>query len=298
MHGSWQGSQAREVQVLSALASCAAVEVLRPIAARWVTTSQALFGSFFQPRPGLMPSKNDEGAWYRYQKLGNLVHFVEATALEGNPQSLLCTIEGFCQDGHNRWLKVAGGPKAEVVDAATRARTLADRELGVEMGCFVGYTAIRLGWRLGGSGTAWGASLRPGVLSTELESVHICIARHHIDSARLAGAAEVWAGHIPWATPRYVEEFGGGGVGFTFMDHKGTRFHDDLAECRASGVLAPWSRLLCDNVLKPGAPDHLWAHHREPHCAPGAVVWLLHEFLEPDCEDWQSLRDDPPCRWG
>jgi len=161
------------------------------------------------------------------------------------------------------------------------------------MGCFVGYTAMRLGWRLGGEGL-WSASFRPAVLSTELEVVHICIARHHIDAAKLSSAAEVWPGHIPWATPRYVEQFGASGIGFIFMDHKGTRFHDDLSDCSALQSLAPWSRLLCDNVLKPGAPDHLWMHHRPKHCLPSAGVWLLHEFCEPDVEDWQSLRDDGP----
>jgi catechol O-methyltransferase len=162
----------------------------------------------------------------------------------------------------------------------------------IEMGCFVGYTAVRLGWRFGQQLNQW-PSLRPAVLSTELEAVHVCIGRHHIDMAGLSGAAEVLPGHIPWTTPRYLELFGCGGIGFTFMDHKGTRFHTDLGECRALRVLSPRSRLLCDNVLKPGAPDHLWIHHRSTDSS-SAVVWALHEFLEPECEDWQSLRDEVP----
>merc|ERR1711865_1162195 len=117
------------------------------------------------------------------------------------------------------------------------------------------------------------------------------------------GASEVWPGHIPWHTPRYVEEFGQFGVGFSFMDHKGTRFHEDLGDLRASKTLGPRSRLLCDNVLKPGAPDHLWMHHRadssfalasNPSEGPSCIIWAMHEFLEPDMEDWQSLRDDIP----
>lgn len=278
--------------MLTALSWVASAEALRPAAARWVSLDR-WFDRAFHPERVPLLSDNDLGAWYRYQKLGRLLGYVEATALEGDPQSLLRSIEGFVKDAHHRWLKIAGGPKAEVVDEATRCRPLTAHEMCVEMGCFVGYTAIRLGWRLGMPGE-WGSSLRPAVLSTELESVHVCIGRHHIDAARLSGAAEVLPGHIPWTTPRYVEQFGNAGVGFTFMDHKGTRFHTDLGECKASQVLSPWSRLLCDNVLKPGAPDHLWMHHRPSHCGPSAAVWLLHEFCEPDCEDWQSLRDDPP----
>ena len=281
MHGSWSGHQDREDSVLSALASVAPVSVLRPTVARWMADVE-------RAAPArIVRSPSDGQAWYRYQKLGLLVGFVEATLLDASPQAVLTCIESFVSDTHQRWLKIAGGPKADVIDASVRARPLSPFEVGVEMGCFVGYTAVRLGWRLGEPGAeAWGVSLRPGVVSTELESVHVCIARHHVDAARLAAAAEVWPGHIPWATPRYVEQFGGGGVGFTFMDHKGTRFHADLADCKASGVLPPKARLLCDNVLKPGAPEHLWRHHGAPWEARGAAaVWLLHEFMEPECED-------------
>jgi len=295
MHGGWQGLQHREIQVLTMLSWVASAEVLRSLAARWVSCDR-WFGRAFHPDRMPLVSENDIGAWYRYQKLGLLVDYVESVALNGDPESLLRSIEGFVLDAQHRWLKIAAGPKAEVVDGSTRCRPLADHEMCVEMGCFVGYTAIRLGWRLGSDGK-WGSPLRPAVLSTELESVHVCIGRHHIDAARLSGAAEVLPGHIPWTTPRYVEQFGNYGVGFTFMDHKGTRFHTDLSECKASQIVAPWSRLLCDNVLKPGAPEHLWMHHRAGHCFPTAVVWSLHEFAEPDTEDWQSLCDNPP-GWG
>jgi catechol O-methyltransferase len=292
MHASWEGQQHRNVQVLTSLACVASAELLRSVAARWVSCDR-WFDKAFHPQRLPMQSENDIGAWYRYQKLGLLLDFVETHALQGDPQSVLKSIEGFVKDAHHRWLKIAGGPKAEVVDEATRMRPLTPREMCVEMGCFVGYTAIRLGWRLGTS-TEYFSSRRPAVVSTELESVHVCIGRHHIDAARLSGAAEVMPGHIPWTTPRYVELFGHDGVGFTFMDHKGTRFHKDFGECQALRILSPWSRLLCDNVLKPGAPDHLWMHHRSPHTSNSAAVWALHEFHEPETEDWQSLCDNPP----
>jgi len=294
MHAHWHGQQFREVQVLELLAAGMLVEVLQPTIRRWITLTRFPHIDY-SARNVLSPSQNDERSWYRYQKLGRLVHFIEATALAGNPQSMLLCIEGFVKEAHHRWLKIAGGPKAQVIDAATQLRPLREHEVGVEMGCFVGYTATRLGWRLGGTGF-FGAMLRLGVLSTELDAVHVCISRHHIDAARLSVAAEVWPGHIPWVTPRYVEEFGSQSIGFNFMDHKGTRFHEDLGDCRALEALAPFSRLLCDNVLKPGAPVHLWIHHRSCDGLPSAAVWLLHEFLEPECEDWQSLRDEPPPR--
>lgn len=289
MDASWSGQQGRETEVTGSLTACVVVDILRSVVERSLLDTETFFG--FSLRPNLRTSSpGDEGVWYRYQKLGALVHFVEATA-GPDPQAVLRSVENFVQEAHHRWLKVAGGPKASVVHSA--AAPLSHFTVAVEMGCFVGYTAIRLGWRLGVG--SWGSSSRTSLVSTELEAVHVCISRHHVDAARLSGATEVWAGHIPWATPRYVEQFGAGGIGFTFMDHKGTRFHADLGHCRSCAALAPRSRLLCDNVLKPGAPVHLWMHHRSvAGVSSSAVVWSLHEFMEPECEDWQSVRDDSP----
>lgn len=232
-------------------------------------------------------------AWYRYQKLGYLIWWVEAMAIEGSPESLLCSIKGFVGDSHQRWLKIAGGPKAGVIDVAAAMRPLAAGDVCIEMGCFVGYTAIRLGLRFGDQER--GLPRRSAVLSTEFDPIHICVARRHLNAAHLATVVEVWPGHLPWVTPRYGEQFGWRGAGFTFMDHKGTRFHQDFDDCHASCLWGPSSRLLCDNVLKPGAPEHLWRHHRSTgYDAANAVVWLLHEFMEPEAEDWQSLYDEPP----
>jgi len=278
--------------VLKVLQGSVPADVFRLVVGQWISINRP----FVHRQAGeLIPRSMDCGnAWYRYQKLGRLILWVEATALEGSPESLLRCIEGFVGDAHQRWLKIAGGPKADVVDDAVAKRPLGRSEVCVEMGCFVGYTAIRLGWRFWEQ--AREEERRPmrhsGVLSTEFDAIHICVARRHLDAAHLATIAEVWPGHIPWITPRYVEQFGWRGVGFTFMDHKGTRFHQDFDDCRASCLWGPRSRLLCDNVLKPGAPEHLWRHHRASSAA--ASVWLLHEFMEPEAEDWQSLYDEPP----
>jgi len=288
MHASWAGLPSREVQILAALAKTVAVVALQRLAISRLVIN-GVPGFNFHSHTSFVRNPNCEGAWYRHQKLGQLVHFVEATAFEGNPQSFLMCIEGFVKEDHQRWLKVAAGPKAQVVDMATSGLSLQLNEVAVEMGCFVGYTAIRLGWRLFHP-RVLGTLCCASVVSTELEAVHVCIARHHIDGARLSNLVEVWPGHIPWTTPRYTEQFGSFCVGFMFMDHKGTRFHIDVDDCKSMQAFAPRSRLLCDNVLKPGSPVHLWKHHRLNH-HPDAVVWSLHEFHEPDVEDWQAIHD-------
>ncbi|CAE7350912.1 Comt [Symbiodinium natans] len=279
MHSSWAGDAAFEVQLHRLL--CNTAPPLNAAVARWLP------GPMEVPASTSVPSPNDQTSWYRYQKLGRLLHFVSARAREGDADAVLRSIEDFVGDANQRWLKVAGGAKSEVVAAALDAAALREGEVALEMGCFVGYTAIRLGHLVSERHLS-----KPGLVSTEMEALHLCISRHHVDLAQLSTVAEVWAGHIPWATPRYVEQFGDRSVPFTFMDHKGTRFHEDFRDCRISGVLCPNSLLLCDNVLKPGAPVHLWRHHRT--ASPGARLFSLTEFREPDMEDWQSLLYNPP----
>ena len=43
-----------------------------------------------------------------------------------------------------------------------------------------------------------------------------------------------------------------------FMDQRGTAFHDDQQYLEQCGLLAEPAVLVADNVLKPGAPYHVW----------------------------------------
>merc|ERR1712032_448836 len=119
MHASWPGLSSREVQILTALAKTMAVAALQHLVICRLAVHDAS-GFDFHSNASFVRSPSCESVCYGHQKLGQLVHFVEATAFEGNPQSLLMCIEDFVKDDHRRWLKVAGGPKAQVVDMATR----------------------------------------------------------------------------------------------------------------------------------------------------------------------------------
>eukprot|EP00421_Protoceratium_reticulatum_P029235 CAMPEP_0168474510 /NCGR_PEP_ID=MMETSP0228-20121227/60883_1 /TAXON_ID=133427 /ORGANISM="Protoceratium reticulatum, Strain CCCM 535 (=CCMP 1889)" /LENGTH=165 /DNA_ID=CAMNT_0008490549 /DNA_START=33 /DNA_END=528 /DNA_ORIENTATION=- len=71
-----------------------------------------------------------------------------------------------------------------------------------------------------------------------------------------------------------------------FMDHRGSRFRDDLLLLEDSGLLSGGAAVVADNVLKPGAPLLLWhlARSRGVH----AQFVSVPEFLMP-AEDWMSV---------
>merc|ERR1719171_1994241 len=114
------------------------------------------------------------------------------------------------------------------------------------------------------------------VVSLELDPVHACIARHIIDLALLAAAAESAVGQAKDTVPGLPEALGCGGAGFAFMDQRGTAFHEDLR--RLEGLRLPGARgaLAADNVAKPGAPVYLWHLARgQGGAAYAATAWSL-----------------------
>jgi len=115
--------------------------------------------------------------------------------------------------------------------------------------------------------------------------VHVCLSRHTIELARIGCATEVWAGHVPAITPRLTEDFGARASAFKFMDHRGTRFHEDRRDFRALRLYPPQACVICDNVVHPGAPEFLWSERADP----SHRCYSLQEFAQQDLEDWQSF---------
>lgn len=82
--------------------------------------------------------------------MATLVEFVDTCGPRNGcptPEGVIASIERFALD-KNRWLKVAGALKAEVLEWAYLSRrplVKAQAEVAVELGCFIGYSAVRIG---------------------------------------------------------------------------------------------------------------------------------------------------------
>eukprot|EP00933_Yihiella_yeosuensis_P069067 TRINITY_DN7520_c1_g2_i1.p1 TRINITY_DN7520_c1_g2~~TRINITY_DN7520_c1_g2_i1.p1 ORF type:complete len:274 (+),score=39.29 TRINITY_DN7520_c1_g2_i1:1083-1904(+) len=218
----------------------------------------------------------------RYHKIVLLVDFIASTGAVG-AEAVVEACELFASGSARQWLKVAGDEKAELIDACLKNRTHPERSVIAEFGSFVGYSCVRMAWK-GGPETR--------VVSIESDAVHVLVARHIAVVARQSFAVEIVPGMAHDVSLRLIEEWGGGGVGFTFMDHRGTRFHEELAQLEKTNVLhAPGSCFLADNTLKPGAPVLLWhLLHATPSLRHAtATSWSLREFVTDTCEDWMTL---------
>jgi len=239
-------------------------------------------------RFGVAPQISLRTVHYGLQKIAQLVDFVESKVEPGHPASILreCEVFARCK---GQWLKVAGLEKAEILETGLGARPPRDDEFILEFGVFVGYTVVRLSREAG--------RRRPGVgvASLEVNPVHVCVARHMLDLGELAGAGEVKAGQAKDAVPRMAEELGAGSVGYSFMDHRGTIFHQDFSLLERHGLFGARARFVTDNTLNPGAPVFLWERlptHGQGR-RTGTVCWALTEFLS-DHEDWTAVTDLAP----
>lgn len=193
-----------------------------------------------------------------YSKMSMLIEFLEGSLEHVTVAAMIGAIEAYSQSSKGSWLKVAGGAKAEVLAYAMRDWMLLQGEVAIEFGLFVGYTAMRL---------AYYSTLRnardtiqtvgPRIISLELDPIHACIARHVVNLASLATAAESLIGQAKDTVPAIAEMCGTQGVGFVFMDQRGTLFHEDLKHLEKLKLPTSGARFTADNTVKPGAPVFL-----------------------------------------
>lgn len=226
----------------------------------------------------------------KYHKIVSLVDFLVATGAVGSAERIVRACETFAREDRRQWLKVAGDEKAEIVESRLYARpTAAHCALVAEFGAFVGYSCVRMAWR---SKESPAGAAR--ILSHESDAVHVVVARHVVFQALLSSWVEVVPGMAHDSVRRLADEWGERAVGFTFMDHRGTRFHAELAHLERLRVFAPGSQILADNTLKPGAPALLWLFSRSPGRHPVAMSWSVSEFASDTCEDWMTVSDCQP----
>mmetsp|Transcript_57106 Transcript_57106/g.128823 ORF Transcript_57106/g.128823 Transcript_57106/m.128823 type:complete len:275 (+) Transcript_57106:135-959(+) len=219
----------------------------------------------------------------KYHKVVFLVDFIAAAGAVG-AKAVVAACEDFASGSARQWLKVAGDAKAELVDCRLHAMPAPDRGIVTEFGAFVGYSCVRMAWRSGGEAR---------VQSLESDAVHVMVARHIVMQARHCQVAEVLPGMAHDSVRRLIDDWGAECTGFAFMDHRGTRFHVELAHLEQLRALATNAKLLADNTLKPGAPAILWHFKHCPERHP-STSWSLPEFMTESCEDWMTQSDCRP----
>jgi len=277
----WLREVRKELLLWHRLETFTTLRCILPLALRWWTWWGR--GRDGGPIEGFGPG--------RYRKILAVLKHVEAEVKRGSVPSFLGVADSFAMNSEGAWLKVAGGDKAAVLEQSARNAKLSEGHVALECGSFIGYTAARLAAALR---RRLGSSAEAQLVTIEGDPVHIAIARHFLDLVRVAGIVEVQPGMVRDVLPCIGESFSASATGFVFMDQKGTSFHRDHALLDRLGTLVRGASVIADNVVRPGAPVHVWATARALR-AIAPTFWSLPEFLEESAgvEDWMALAWTP-----
>lgn len=215
-----------------------------------------------------------------YAKELRLLDHVLQRARPGDAASVCEALEDFGESvlgSSGEWLKLMAGAKAKILLAAAAGAPPGGDVL--EVGCYCGYSAIRLALAL--------PHVR--IVSLEVDPVHVTVARNLVALAGLWQRVEVCTGHSRRLLPRLPWRGTGGQRQFSvvFMDQRGSRYEEDLALLGKHGLLRPGAVVVADNVLKPGAPLFLW--RVAASCVCQTQIARVPEFAMPGAEDWVSV---------
>lgn len=138
-----------------------------------------------------------------------------------------------------------GAVKGRIVDDVVRARK--PRRV-VEVGTFLGYSAVRIG-----------AALAPGatVVCVEFSPEFAATATKIIDRAGLASSVTVIVGKGEDASPEVLKRLQNAPADLIFLDHCKECYAPDLERFERAGIVAPGTVVVADNVRFPGAPGYL-----------------------------------------
>jgi catechol O-methyltransferase len=173
--------------------------------------------------------------------------YVIAHAPAGNIDAAIAAIDKFARQ--RKFLINVGDEKGAILDAVVD-RIKPRRVL--ELGAYVGYSALRMARRLGPGGR---------VFSVEFNPSNAAIARRVIAHAGASDRVTIVVGSIGdgGKTVKALEEehgFKPGSLDFVFIDHAKEAYVPDLQRILDAGWLHVGSVVVADNVGVPGAPEY------------------------------------------
>ncbi|KAL3713055.1 hypothetical protein TMatcc_001757 [Talaromyces marneffei ATCC 18224] len=196
------------------------------------------------------PSIENIGSYDDLREL-HLLHYIYSlphlSTLRNNPAAVLREIDNFSQ-ATGKYLMTIGSKKG-----AFLADIIATRKPStvVELGGFVGYSAIYLGDALRANGGK-------RYLSLELNPVNASVANLLIELAGLRDVVTIHVAASHKMLAGFVKDNVIDHVEVMLIDHWKDRYLPDLWLMENLGLLKPGVTVLAaDNCLRPGAPDYL-----------------------------------------
>ncbi|KAJ5794641.1 hypothetical protein N7457_001240 [Penicillium paradoxum] len=177
-----------------------------------------------------------------------LLHYIygqpNLDEIRGHPQKVIDLIHEFEKQ---YYFMNVGPEKGEVVTSLIdelKPKTM------IELGCYVGYSAILFGDAVRRNGGE-------RYLSLELNPEFAAIANMLIELAGLRDFVRIIVGRSDVSLYKALTSGDVKNVELIFIDHYKPAYTTDLKMCEQLGAIVPGSVLVADNVLRPGNPPYL-----------------------------------------
>ncbi|KAB8214212.1 S-adenosyl-L-methionine-dependent methyltransferase [Aspergillus novoparasiticus] len=177
-----------------------------------------------------------------------LFHFVygqpDLDEIRGRPQKVLDLRNKFEEE---YYMMTVGAPKGRMV--TDRIDEIKPKRM-IELGCYMGYSAILFGDAVRRNGGE-------RYLSLELNPEWAAVAHMLIELAGLRDFVRVIVGRSDVSLDRLYRSGEVSKIELMFLDHYEPAYLTDLKLCEHHGMIVPGSVLAADNVLYPGNPPYL-----------------------------------------
>jgi catechol O-methyltransferase len=173
--------------------------------------------------------------------------YVLGRAPAGNAAAAIAAIDEYAY--RHKFLMNVGDEKGVILERAL-SRVAPKRVL--ELGCYVGYSALRMAAQLPAGGH---------VYSVEWSAANAAIARRIVAHAGMSDRITIVNGSLgdggkTLAALQKEHGFLPGSLDFAFIDHAKDMYLPDLERILEAGWLHPGSVVVADNVGFPGAPEY------------------------------------------
>lgn len=163
---------------------------------------------------------------------------------KNDPSGILQAIDEYCMKYARRSMNV-GNDKGLILDQVFQER---DPMVALELGSFVGYSAIRMSRFLKEGGKLY---------CIEIDSQFAKFVECLVNHAGLSDKVSVIVGPSSAIIPNLKAEYGINKLDFIFIDHLKTLYKPDMIRIIENDLLENGSVILADNVIYPGSPDYL-----------------------------------------
>ena len=188
--------------------------------------------------------------------------------MRGNPELILDAMDDFSAQ-HDLLISV-GLDKRKVLRDVIGDKAL---RVGVELGGYLGYSAILFGELMRRNAAAAGTQQR--LWSLEASPVYAAFAMSMVDLAGLSDIVKVVTGPAAVSLRRLHQSGKLKQADLLFLDHSEELYTADLKLCEELGIVGPGSMVVADNVGRPGAPDYREYVRGQVHLETRAISCLI-----------------------